>query len=56
MKKKIITDHIRPPVPWRRFDWQAWRDGDDDTGPWGFGCTEDEAIKDLTEQEEDYQL
>lgn len=48
---RIITSYVCPPIPWRCFDWQAWRDGDDEGGRRGHGATEDAAILDLLEQE-----
>jgi len=49
---KIITSHVKPPIPTTRFDWLAV---DDETydGPGsaiGVGATEREAIDDLLEQ------
>jgi hypothetical protein len=49
--RKIITSFVHPPIPLRCFDWQAWRDGDEEGGPRGYGATEDEAVRDLLEQE-----
>lgn len=43
---KIITEHVYPPIPDRRFDWAAYRDGDEE-GPCGYGPTEADAIADL---------
>jgi hypothetical protein len=43
---KIVTSHVFPPIPDRRFDWCAWYDGHEE-GPQGFGRTEDEARRDL---------
>lgn len=45
--KRIITDHIKPPIPIRHHDWVAYKDGDDEEGPHGYGRTEAEAIEDL---------
>lgn len=49
--KKIVTQHVYPPIPIRQFDWVAWWDGDepDDDGQMrhGSGATEQEAIDDL---------
>jgi len=54
MPQKIITSYVFPPIPDRRFDWSAWRDGDEpnDDGQMttGYGATEAEAIADLKEQ------
>lgn len=50
--RKIITSHIHPPIPIRSHDWMAYRDGDDETGPFGYGTTEWEAVRDLMVNEE----
>lgn len=47
MDRKIITSNTCPPIPIREFDWMAYRDGDEEFGPRGFGATEQEAIDDL---------
>lgn len=52
-ERKIRTSNIRPPIPMRTFDWHAFYDGQEESGPSGFGRTEAEAIKDLIEQTED---
>ena len=48
---KIVTNYWAKPIPDRRFDWSAWRDGDEpnDNGQMriGYGRTEAEAIADL---------
>jgi hypothetical protein len=44
---KIKTEHVFPPIPDRRFDWSACYDDQDETGPFGWGPTEEAAIKDL---------
>lgn len=46
-KHKIITNHEYPPIPDRRFDWAAWWEGMDESGPFGRGRNEAEAIADL---------
>ena len=53
MTRKIITDYVHPPIPVRRFDWCAYRDGDDEAGPTGTGATEADAIADLLSLEEE---
>ena len=49
----IIVDEIWPPIPTRQFDFRASYDGDepDDDGNMdaGWGKTQAEAIKDLTD-------
>jgi len=49
MAEKIITDFVYPPIPIRNFDWIAYRDGDDEEGPHGYGATEEAAIAELME-------
>ena len=44
---KIITHYVYPPIPDRRFDWCAYRDGTEERGHYGYGRTEQEAIDDL---------
>ncbi len=52
-QRKIVTHHVYPPIPDRRFDWCATFDGDEpnDGGGMaqGYGYTEAEAIADLLE-------
>jgi hypothetical protein len=60
---KIITSHDYPPIPDRSNDWSAHRDNLDYDyrdgayvsigGPTGHGATEQEAIADLLEQEQE---
>jgi hypothetical protein len=47
--RKIITTCIYPPIPVRNLDWVAYYDGDEESGRYGYGETEQEAIKDLTD-------
>lgn len=51
--RKIVTEFVCPPIPDRRFDWQACREGWDEGEPMGSGRTEREAIIDLLNEEED---
>jgi hypothetical protein len=44
---KIITTHICPPIPYRDHDWCAYYDGQEETGDYGYGATEQAAIADL---------
>lgn len=46
----IIVEHIYPPIPDRRFDYQAVFDGYEPGDPIGHGPTEQAAIDDLHEQ------
>jgi len=48
----IKVDLIYPPIPSRQFDWCAYRDGTEESGPVGWGSSSVEAISDLMEQEE----
>ena len=50
---KIITDHIYPPIPDRRWDWSAVTEDYEPGHPQGFGKTESEAIGDLLDQLQD---
>jgi len=50
MDKKIVTEFVYPPIPDRRFDWEAHLDGDEENGPYGYGDTEEKAIQDLRDQ------
>lgn len=53
-KPRIITSFVYPPIPMRYFDWCAYRDGYEEPGnPCGWGSTEQIAIDDLLEQEEE---
>lgn len=57
--RNIVTTQIRPPIPCRRYDWEAHfddfdadcdQDGYYSTDPVGYGPTEQEAIANLLEQ------
>jgi hypothetical protein len=48
----IITEYVHPPIPDRRFDWAAYRDGWEPGAPRGEGPTEQAAIADLLIEEE----
>lgn len=50
--EKIITHYDPKPIPDRRHDWAAFRDGYDLGMSVGYGATEREAIEDLKEMEE----
>ena len=49
---KIITAFVYPPIPIRRYDWNAVREDYDEGDPVGWGATEQEAINELLEMEE----
>ena len=44
---KIVTVNEFPPIPVRHFDWCAYWDGEEETGDYGYGATEQEAIDEL---------
>lgn len=50
--RKIITEYVYPPIPDRRWDWRATREGWDLGEPIGEGPTKQAAIDDLLMQEE----
>ena len=52
-RNKIIVRYVFPAIPERGFDWCAFRDGTEEAGPYGHGETEEDAVRDLIEQEED---
>lgn len=45
--KKMVVHQIRPPIPIRDFDWQAYWDGEEETSHCGYGKTKEEAVEDL---------
>jgi len=47
--KNIITNYIKPPIPTTRYDWEAYYEGDEESGIIGYGKTKEEAIKELKE-------
>lgn len=51
--KNIITQNTCPPIPIRNYDWEAIREDYDLGGIIGHGETEQEAINDLIQQEND---
>lgn len=51
MSKRIVTSYEFPPIPDRRFDWMAYREGDEEGGPRGWGATGAAAIADLEANE-----
>jgi hypothetical protein len=46
-EKRIVTDHVFPPVPSRSFDWCAYYEGEEEKQNYGWGRTEEEAVADL---------
>jgi hypothetical protein len=53
MTSGIITSFDYPPIPIRQYDWSAIRDDYDAGDLIGYGRTEQEAIDNLKEQEDD---
>ena len=51
--RKIVIEHVYPPIPAREFDYAAWREGYEPGDHIGRGRTQQEAIDDLLEQERD---
>jgi hypothetical protein len=52
--RPINTSHVYPPISYRTFDWCAWFDDvGEEASPRGWGATEQEAIDDLLEMEDD---
>ena len=49
----LVVEFEHPPIPIRSFDWAAWEDGREESGPYGRGATRDAAIADLFEQIEE---
>lgn len=43
----IVTRFIHPPIPDRRWDWCAYRKGEEEAGNYGWGRTAQEAVEDL---------
>lgn len=43
----IRTNYWRKPVPCDKYDWEAWMDGNEDSGLVGHGISEVEAVEDL---------
>lgn len=46
-KFRIHTSFVNPPIPIRTHDWQAWCEGNEESGPFGSGATPEAAIDDL---------
>ncbi len=49
----ILLNNIYPPIPNRRFDWQATLDGYEPGEPIGYGETKLKALEDLIDQIEE---
>lgn len=49
--RKIMTNNVYPPIPVRSFDWCAWWDDEgEEAGRYGWGATEEAAVKDLKQR------
>lgn len=51
--RKIRTEHVKPPIPIRDWDYSAVLDDYEGGDPMGWGETEQAAIDDLLQQLED---
>jgi hypothetical protein len=50
MSRRIITEHVYPPIPIREFDWCATFADYEPGAPQGYGATKQAAIDDLMSQ------
>jgi hypothetical protein len=50
--RKIVTEFVCPPIPYRSVDWAAHFDDVGEDSPVGFGETEWDAIADLLSEAE----
>lgn len=48
--RRIRTEHVKPPIPTRAWDYSAVLDDYEGGDPMGWGSTEQAAIDDLLEQ------
>jgi len=53
MTRNIVVTHVHPPIPLRSFDYCACRYTNEEHGPYGWGRTEEEAIRDFLVQEDE---
>lgn len=51
-KDILVTRFVYPPIPIRQFDWCCYIDGEEEAGNYGWGRTEEEAVKDFLENYE----
>ena len=51
--RDIVLRQVYPPIPDRRWDWQAWHEGDEENNHAGWGATPEEAIADLGRLDEE---
>lgn len=47
--RKIVTEHVFPPIPIRSMDWIAYYEGEEEAGGYGEGPTEEAAVADFIE-------
>lgn len=52
----VVVEFVYPPVPVRSWDWMAYVDGREESGPYGHGATRDEAVEALFEEIEEEAL
>jgi hypothetical protein len=45
----IVVEFVYPPIPIRSFDWLAYEDGREESGPFGTGPSREAAVADLFE-------
>jgi hypothetical protein len=50
---EIVTVRVCPPIPARKFDWCAYYEGAEETGNYGWGVGEDDAIAALESMQQD---
>jgi hypothetical protein len=50
---EVVTFYNPPPIPIRAYDWCAHREGAEESGPYGYGTTRQEALTNLFNLEED---
>jgi len=49
---KVIVKQTNSPLPVRTHDWVAYIDGQEEDGPYGYGSTDDDAKRDLSDLSE----
>jgi hypothetical protein len=55
MSRQIVTDHVRPPIPYSGYDWSATYDDYQPGDAIGWGFTREGAIEDLKRETGDSQ-
>ncbi len=46
----VRLEYVHPPIPVRDKDWCAYPDGEEETGPYGYGASICEALRDLADE------